>query len=120
MPTNVSSLERLQQLQAEISKLQQSAVQELMERRNAITRELAAVDAEIAKLTGKPLAGGKTGRGRIVPLHELKEMLAAAPERTLSIRKEKLEVSNIKNLAKLHPIMLRIGGKGAWPTITLR
>lgn len=120
MPTTVPSLDRLQQLQCEIAKLQQSAIQELMERRSAISRELAAVDAEIAKLTGKPLEGRKTGAGRIVSLPELKEMLAAAPERTLSIRKENLEVSNIKTLAKLHPIMLRLGGKGAWPTITLR
>jgi hypothetical protein len=120
MPTVISSLERLQQLQAEIVRLQHTAIQELMDKRNAITRELAAVDADIAKLTGKPVAGRKTGHGRIIPLHDLKELLAAAPERTLSIRKEKLEVSNIKNLAKLHPIMLRIGGKGAWPTITLR
>jgi len=115
----MSSFDRLQQLQAEVAKLQQAAVHELMDRRHAITRELAAVDSEIAKLKGKPGQGKKTGPGQIVSLLELKEMLAAAPDRTLSIRKENLEVSNIKKLAKLHPIMLRLGGKGAWPTVTL-
>ena len=54
MSNNTSSLDRLQQLKAEIASLEQAAVQELMDRRNALTNELAAVDAELARLTGKP------------------------------------------------------------------
>jgi hypothetical protein len=121
MPT--SSLERLQQLQAEVAKLQQSAIQELIDRRNALTRELAAVDADIAKLTGKPAEGKKpqppTSTGRNIPLAQLKEELAAAPDKTLNIRKANLELRNIKNLARVNPGLLKLGGKGAWPTVTL-
>jgi hypothetical protein len=123
MSTPVSSLERLHQLQAEVAKLQQAAVQELMDRRNALSRELAAVDAEIATLTGKPAEGKKTRAGatpaRNIPLQQLKEELAAAPNKTLDIRKANLELRNIKNLARVNPGLLKLGGKGAWPTVTL-
>ena len=123
MSTNVPALERLQQLQAEVAKLQHSAIQELMDRRNAITRELATVDSDIARLTGKPIEG-KTPRtpastGRNIPLAQLKAELAAAPDKTLNIRKANLDLRNIKNLAAVNPGLLTLGGKGAWPTITL-
>jgi hypothetical protein len=52
-------------------------------------------------LTGVPLV--KTDReetGRSIPLTELKEMLAAAPDKTLNIRKEGLQLANIKTLAR--------------------
>jgi hypothetical protein len=123
MTTPVSSLERLQQLQAEIAKLQQSAVQELMDRRNALSRELAAVDADIAQLTGKPAEGKKSrtaaAPARNIPLQQLKEELAAAPNKTLDIRKSNLELRNIKNLVRVNPALLKLGGKGAWPTVSL-
>jgi hypothetical protein len=124
MPTTVSSLDRLQQLQAEIGKLQQAAIQELMDRRNAITREMAELDTEIAKLTGKPVVEEKKPRtpaspGRNIPLQQLKEELAAAPNRTLNIRKANLELRNVKNLVRANPGLLKMGGKGAWPTVTL-
>jgi chromosome segregation ATPase len=124
MPPN-NSLERIQQLKAEIANLEQAAIQELMERRNSLSRELATVDAEIAKLTGKPAEGRKaravsaSSPGRNVPLQELKEMLAAAPGKTLNVRKENLELRNLKVLASANPNLLKLGGKGAWPTITL-
>jgi hypothetical protein len=120
-----SSLERLQQLKAEIASLEQAAVQELMDRRNALTHELASIDAEIAKLTGKPVQEKKaratrnSGPGKNIPLQELKELLAAAPGKTLNVRKEGLELRNIKVLATANPGLLRLGGKGAWPTVTL-
>lgn len=120
-----SSLERIQLLKAEIASLEQAAIQELMDRRNALTHELATVDAEIAKLTGKPVEA-KKGRaiqpkspGKSLPLQELKELLAAAPGKTVNIRKEGLELRNIKVLANANPHLLKIGGKGAWPTVTL-
>jgi len=104
---------------------EQAAIQELMERRNNLSRELATVDAEIAKLTGKQVEG-KKGRsaaqrspGRNIPLQELKEELAAAPNKTVNIRKANLELRNIKVLAKANPQLLKLGGKGAWPTVTL-
>jgi chromosome segregation ATPase len=125
MPESASQ-ERINQLKAEIAKLEQTAIQELIDRRNSITRELATVDAELAKLTGKPLEGKKprsapahAASGRNVPLSQLKEELAGAPDRTLNIRKANLELRNIKNLVRVNPGLLRLGGKGAWPTVTL-
>ena len=122
MPTTTSQ-DRINQLKAEITKLEQAAIQELMDRRNSLSRELAEVDAEIAKLTGKPVQAMKSrstaGPGRNIPLSELKELLAAAPNKTLNIRKENLELRNIKNLASVNPGLLKLGGKGAWPTVTL-
>ena len=120
---STSSLERLQQLKAEISKLRQSAIKELMDRRNAISRELAAVDADIAELSGKPVEGKKLRASappaRNISLAQLKEELTAAPNKTLNIRKANLELRNVKNLAKVNPGLLKLDGKGAWPTVTL-
>jgi hypothetical protein len=125
MPNNTSSIDRIQQLKAEIASLEQAAISELMEKRNALSHELATVDAELARLTGKPLEAKKTRSAapksllKSLPLQELKELLAKAPEKTLSIRKEGLDLSNIKTLAKANPTLLKLGGKGAWPTLTL-
>jgi hypothetical protein len=125
MSNNTNSLDRIQQLKAEIAKLEQGALQDLMEKRNALSRELATVDAEIAKLTGKPVAANKPVSsapkfaGKSLPLQELKELLAQAPDKTVNIRKERLDTGNIKTLAKANPALLQLGGKGAWPTVTL-
>jgi hypothetical protein len=124
MPTP-SSLDRINQLKAEIASLEKAALQELIERRTSLSRELAAVDAEIAKLNGKPIEGKRprstssSSPARNLPLQELKELLAAAPQKTLNIRKENLELRNIKVLASANPQLLKLGGKGAWPTVTL-
>jgi chromosome segregation ATPase len=124
MPTT-TSLDRIQQLKAEIASLEQAALSELIERRNGLTHELASVDAEIARLTGKPVEAKKVrsssskAPGRSIPLQELKALLANAPDKTLSIRREGLELANIKTLAKANPSLLKLGGKGAWPTVTL-
>src|SRR5438874_2350725 len=98
-----TSLDRIAALTAEIESLKQSAVSELMEKRNSLTQQLAAVDAELAEITGKPQETKTRARraapsGRSVPLQELKELLANAPEKTLNIRKEGLEARNIKVL----------------------
>jgi DNA repair exonuclease SbcCD ATPase subunit len=122
-----SASDRLAALKAEIKQLEQTALSELVEKRNSLTQQLAQVDAEIAELTGnKPESKRRTRRAsaistppRNLPLQELKELLAAAPEKTLSIRKENLELQNIKTLASANPHLLRLGGKGPWPTVTL-
>jgi uncharacterized small protein (DUF1192 family) len=125
MPTPTSSFERIQQLKAELASLEQAAIQELMERRNNLSLEMAALDAEIAKLTGKLVEGKKTrssapaAHGRNIPLQQLKDELAAAPNKTLNIRKSNLELRNIKVLANANPQLLKLGGKGAWPSVTL-
>jgi hypothetical protein len=124
MPTT-SSLDRINELKAEIASLEQAAIQELMDRRNALTNELATIDTEISRLTGKPAEAKRTrivkatGPGKSLPLQELKELLAAAPDKTLNIRKEGLELRNIKVLAAANPQLLKVAGKGAWPTVTL-
>ncbi|MEA3210178.1 MAG: hypothetical protein QOE70_3235 [Chthoniobacter sp.] len=122
---NATSLERIQQLKAEIASLEQAAIQELMERRNSLSAELASVDTEIARLTGKPVEARKPRAtapkavGKSLPLQELKELLSKAPDKTLSIRKENLDLANIKTLARANPTLLKLGGKGPWPTVAL-
>jgi hypothetical protein len=123
-----TSLDRIAALTAEIEALKKSAITELMERRNSLGQQLAAVDREIAELTGNApepkRRGRKPGSGsstppRSLPLQELKELLAAAPGKTLNIRKDNLDLANIKTLANANPHLLKMGGKGAWPTVTL-
>ena len=125
MSNTTTSLDRIQQLKAEITKLEQGALQELMEKRNALSHDLAAVDAEIAKLTGKPAQSKPTrstapkAAGKSPSLQELKEMLANASERTLSVRREGLDLGNIKTLAAANPSLLKMTAKGPWPLVTL-
>lgn len=127
MAKMTSSLDRIAALSAEIETLKRSAISELMERRNSLSQQLAQVDQEIAELTGKTPEPKKRGRRpggsstppRSLPLQELKELLAQAPDKTLNIRKDNLELANIKTLAAANPHLLRLGGKGAWPTVTL-
>ncbi len=121
-PSN--SLDRIEALKAEIASLESAALKELKDRRSALASELASVDAELARMTGKPLDKGpkrtieKQPR-KSIPLQELKEMLANAPDKTIGIRKEGLDLSNIKTLANANPGLLQIGNKGPWPTVTL-
>lgn len=125
MSNTVSSLDRITELKSQIAALEQGAIQELMEKRNALSRELASVDAEIARLTGKPVEGKKArvaapkGAGKSPSLQELKEILATAPGKTLGVRSGGYDLRNIKTLANANPSLLQLGGKGAWPTITL-
>jgi uncharacterized coiled-coil DUF342 family protein len=127
MAKMTSSLDRIASLTAEIESLKQSAISELMEKRNALAQQLSAIDAELSELTGKAPEPKKRGRragstsapAKSLPLQELKELLANAPDKTLNVRKEGLELQNIKTLASANPHLLKIGGKGAWPTITL-
>ena len=125
MSNTTTSLDRIAQLKAEIAKLEQGALQELMDRRNALSHELATVDAEIVKLTGKS-AQAKPARstesktvGKSPSLQELKVMLANAPEKTLSVRREGLDLKNIKTLAAANPSLLKMSAKSPWPMVTL-
>jgi DNA repair exonuclease SbcCD ATPase subunit len=124
MPTVTPAQSKIAELQAEIEELKQRAIRELKEKRVELEQELVEVDAEIRKLTGRSLSDPAPRRregpaGRSVPLQELKELLAAAPDKTLNLRKAGLEARNVKVLAAANPGLLKIGGKGAWPTVTL-
>src|SRR4051812_32860517 len=127
MAKMTSSLDRIAALSAEIESLKRTAISELMERRNSLSQQLAQVDQEIGELAGRAPEPKKRGRRpgvvstppRSLPLQELKELLAQAPEKTLNIRKDNLDLANIKTLANANPHLLRLGGKGAWPTVTL-
>jgi hypothetical protein len=122
-----TSLDRIAALTAEIEALKKSAITELMERRNSLGQQLAAVDQEISELTGRAPEPKRRGRkpgaisapARSLPLQELKELLAASPNKTANIRKDNLDLANIKTLANANPGLLKMGGKGAWPTVTL-
>ena len=125
MHNKLSSIERIADLKAQIATIEQGAIQELMEKRNGLSADLAAVDAEIARLTGKPAEGKKARAitakpaGKSPSLQELKEIIAAAPDKTLNIRGGGYDLRNIKTLAKVNPQLLQLGGKGAWPTVKL-
>lgn len=118
-----TSLQRIAALQAQIDSLKKNAISELMEKRNALSHELAEIDAELAHLTGKPVQPGKRTRaaivGRTPSLQELKDLLTAVPGKTLNLRKEGLDAKHVKALALANPQLLRMGGKGAWPEVTL-
>src|SRR4051794_12243544 len=111
-----SPTDRIQELKAEIASLEQAALAELKERRHALAQELGSVDTEIAHLTGKPIEGRKPYTRRTkrastsLPLQELKDLLSAAPGKTLNIRKAGLELANIKTLASANPQLLKLGG----------
>jgi len=122
MSQNSASLTRIADLKAQIAQLEQEGIQELRTKRKAIADEIAAIDAQLAELTGTPTekkTRAKASPGRSIPLSELKELLAAAPDKTLSIRQAGLELRNIKILAEANPHLLKLGGKGPWPVVTL-
>lgn len=82
------------------------------------------MDKQLAQLTGKASDAGsgrsrKSSVTRSLPLQDLKELLAGLPDKTANIRNEKLDLANIKTLAGANPHLLKLGGKGAWPTVTL-
>ncbi len=125
MVVGSTALEEIAQLQGQIFALKEAAVVELKERRSRLEAELASIDKELETLTGKAAGAPRVRQStpaaprRSLPLQELKEFLAAAPDRTLNIRKEGLDLANIKTLAKANPHLLRLGGKAPWPTVTL-
>lgn len=124
MSTTSSSLDRITDLKAQIAALEKNAIQELMDKRNSLSHQLASVDAEIANLTGKPVEGKKprASASKVLKspsLQELKEILAAVPNKTIGIRKDGYDLQNIKVLAKANPGLLQLGGKAPWPTVTL-
>ena len=122
--STTTSLDRITDLKAQIATLEKNALQELMDKRNSLSHELATVDAEIAKLTGKPAQDKKASSTapkalKSPSLQELKAILAAAPDKTMGIRKDGYDLQNIKVLAKANPSLLQLGGKAPWPTVTL-
>jgi hypothetical protein len=128
---NLSAAEKIAQIkadaEAEVRKLTQEALAELQAKRVATLESLKAIDAEIEALTGgKPVgsrrprkAGAPKAAGKRPDLQELKAILAAAEGKTLDLRREGYETANVKTLAEANPGLLRMGGKGAWPTVTL-
>ena len=125
MHDKLSSLQRIADLKAQIATLEQGAIKELHDRRNALVTELAEVDTELARLTGKRVEGKKARSVSTKPalkspsLQELKAIIAAEPEKTLNIRKSGYDLNNIKTLANANPQLLQLGGKGPWPTVKL-
>jgi hypothetical protein len=124
MTNDLNPLKRIEELKAQIAKLEADALRELKEKREALLAELQSVDAQIAEYTGAPVESkmrkrADRGPARSLPLQELKDLLANAPDKTLSIRKENLDLRNIKVLAQANPSLLKLGGNGPWPTVTL-
>jgi chromosome segregation ATPase len=124
-----SSLDEIARLQKQISQLQEAAVAELRQKRRELEAEIQTIDSQLAELTGKPSTTDKSraqGRngvpkpvGKNPDLQELKAILASLPQQTLNLRKEGYDSRNIKVLARANPGLLRLGGNGPWPTVTL-
>ncbi len=98
----------------------------MREKRLQLSIELHEVDCEIARLTGKSPEGKKRTRRtatttfpRACSLEELKDLLADAPGKTLNVGKDNLDLSSVKTLAAENPQVFKLGGQGAWPTLTL-
>jgi hypothetical protein len=122
MPTTTTAQSKIAELQAQIELLKDTATKELREKRVALAQELHVVDAELARLTGKAPEKGtrrKPTGGRSISLEELKGLLAAAPGKTLNVRKEGFNPRTVRLLAKANAGVLKMGGKGPWPEITL-
>ena len=126
-----SPLEEISKLQQQIETLKDAAITELRNRKAALEAELKSVDGEIERLTGKQprqrrvrygtpeAAGAAPTQMKRPDLQELKALLAAAPNKTISLRKEGYDVRNVRVLAQANPHLLRMGGKGPWPEVTL-
>src|SRR5688572_12784075 len=112
MTNDLTPLKRIEELKAQIAKLEADALRELKEKREALLDELKSVDAQIAAFTGdgEPKARKRAERepAKSIPLQELKDLLASAPDKTLSIRKENLDLRNIKVLAQANPHLLKL------------
>lgn len=121
MSQHPPAMDRINALKAEIAALEQSAIGELYSKRTNILTEIAQIDAKISDFTGKAVKGTKTRvrSTRSVSLTELTDLLHHAPEKTVNVRKEKLDFANIKTLASANPHILKLAGKGPWPTVTL-
>jgi ABC-type phosphate transport system auxiliary subunit len=124
MTTDLSALKRIEELKTQIAKLEADAIRELRLKREALQAELQSVDAQLEALTGsqpetKSRKRAERGPARSLPLQELKDLLTNAPEKTVNIRKENLDLRNIKVLVEANPHLLKLGGNGPWPTVTL-
>ncbi len=122
MPTLTKAKSKIEELQEQIAILKETVTFELRERRVQLAQELHDVGSELARLTGKAPAPGSRRRqnsGRTVSLQELKELLVRAPEKTISLRKLGIDAKHVKSLAAANGSMLVMGGKGAWPVVTL-
>ncbi len=134
-----NAIDEISKLKEQIAQLTGEAIGELNSRRSALQEELKTIDAELENLIGRPtkvrrprrtatkiaIPNGSTGSspaptsGKKPDLQELKALLAEAPEKTISLRKEGYDLRNVRILAEANPHLLRMGGKGAWPEVTL-
>ena len=121
MPTHASSLSQIEKLKAEIAALQNQALAELTQRRKGIEEELQEIDQQLVQLNGGPKERKPKfpTPAQLVSLAELKPMLAGAPGKTISTRRENLDLRNIRLLTDQNPGLLKMGGSGAWPTVTM-
>jgi hypothetical protein len=86
MTNDLNPLKRIEELKAQIAKLEADALRELKEKREALLAELQTVDAQIAEFTGARLSlkrgsvpiAAPPGRSRF---RNSKDLLANAPTR---------------------------------------
>ena len=133
---NTNPLQEISKLQQQIEQLKDAAVSELKARRAELETELKSIEAEIENLTGKaprqrrtrvtaangsgPASSSEAPVGKKPDLQELKVLLAGrARKNHLPPQRGGYDVRNVKIMAMANPHLLRMGGKGPWPTVTL-
>lgn len=60
--SKINALEQIANLQQQIAALQESALSELRDRRNALLQEVAELDQQIAEITGRPIEAKKEAK----------------------------------------------------------
>lgn len=120
MPTK-SATDKIKELKEQLVVAELEATQELRDREAKLLEQLEEVRAQIAEITGEEPRAQKAPKkkGKLVSSDRLKELLNAAPEKTLSLRKEGLDLDCVKKLAAEFPKEFQIAGKGPWPTVSL-
>ena len=115
------TLTKIEAMKEELKSLEKQSVSELYVKRNKLVESIAALDSEIAAITGKKAEkrGPRRTTKEVVSAESLRSILERAPEKTVDIRKAKLDLATIKGHAKAHPNQFAIVSKGPWPLVRL-
>jgi len=114
---NAPKAEKPKKKKGGMSTAGRAAIIAAQKKRWAAIKAAKKAKPEVEALQPAPVM--KAGPGKSIPLSELKVLIEAAPEKTVNIRKEGLQLRNIKVLATANPSLLKLGGSGPWPTVTI-
>lgn len=129
MATNkdLSPLERMNQLQAEMDKLKEQAVQELDSEISNLESQIADLKLQRTQITGeqeqqqkgRKKSGLKTEKKQ-VSAKRLEEMFSEKNVKEISMRAENLDTDQVKGVILANPDKFALGGKTPWWTVKLK